>query len=88
MGLCQTSWHTYRLLPTLNKTIPGHASRRTPTLRHPSLIQILKQQLGVDFVILAGYLKVSIVSLQRTACCWQMLSFQHQQCCPSRSVVY
>ena len=34
-GPMPDSWYTYHLLPTLNKTIPGHASRRTPTLRHP-----------------------------------------------------
>jgi len=31
-----------------------------PPLDTPSLIHVLKQQLGVDFVILAGYLKVTV----------------------------
>ncbi len=45
-----------------------------PPLDTPNLIHMLKQQLGVDFVILAGYLKVNVATLQCTAFCWQTLS--------------
>ncbi len=57
-----------------------------PPLDTPSLIHMLKQQLGVDFVILAGYLKVIFAISQCTACCWQTLSFVISQQCRQSQV--
>ena len=59
-----------------------------PPLDTPSLIRMLKQQLGVNFVILAGYLKVIVAILRCKACCWQTLSVAiSQQCRQSQCAV-
>ncbi len=88
MGLCQTSWHAYNLLPTLNKAIPGHASRRAPTLRHPQPHTHVETAAWGGLCHPCWILEGGCCNLQRTACCWQTLSFAiNQQCCQSQVAV-